>query len=189
MIAQSEGLLDLSQARLEEVQQVVITDVAGGDDKQPRGRTGQQMAVAEVRVLADDDPTVLVGHGRDLLIGGPVPVRERRGMEHVVAQIAQPPAGQAAGRRRGTSRGAEGPDRLAARGERRKLQSREQVIALQVGVVGEDLLHRHPRSQQLQQHLDGIPQSTDHRLAVADRRVGGDPVESRHAPQRTGGAP
>src|SRR5665811_305558 len=90
MIAQSEGLLDLSQARLEEVQQVVITDVAGGDDKQPRGRTGQQMAVAEVRVLADDDPTVLVGHGRDLLIGGPVPVRERRGMEHVVAQIAQP---------------------------------------------------------------------------------------------------
>jgi len=50
-----------------------------------------------------------------------------------------------------------------------------------IGIVGEDLLHRHPRSKQLQQHLDGVPQSTDNRLAVADRRVGGNPVESRHA--------
>ncbi len=57
MITQSEGLLDLSQARLEELQQVVVADVAGGDNKQPRGRPGQQMAVAEVRVLGDDDPT------------------------------------------------------------------------------------------------------------------------------------
>jgi hypothetical protein len=55
------------------------------------------------------------------------------------------------------------------------------VTALQIGVVGEDLLNRHLRSEQLQQHLHGIPQSTDHRLAVADRRFGGDPVESRHA--------
>ena len=51
-----------------------------------------------------------------------------------------------------------------------------------VGVlVGEDLLNRHPRSEQLQQHLHRIPQSTDHRLAVADPRFGGDPVASRHA--------
>ena len=51
MIAQSEGPLDLGQARLEEVQQVIVADVAGGDDKQPRGRTGQEMTVAEVASL------------------------------------------------------------------------------------------------------------------------------------------
>jgi len=64
MMAQSEGLRDLSQARLEEAQQVVVADVAGSDDKQPRRRTGQQMAVPEIRVLGDDDPIVLVGQGR-----------------------------------------------------------------------------------------------------------------------------
>ena len=42
MIAQSEGPLDLGQARLEEDQQVIVADVAGGDDKQPRGRTGSR---------------------------------------------------------------------------------------------------------------------------------------------------
>ncbi len=90
MIAESEGLFDLSQAQLEELQQVVVADVAGGDDKQSRGRTVQQMTVATVRVLGDDDPTVLVGQGRDLLIGGSVAVRERRGVERVVAELAEP---------------------------------------------------------------------------------------------------
>lgn len=93
MITQSEGLLDLSQVRLEESHQVVVADIAGRDDKQPRGRAGQQMAVAEVRVLGDDDPSGMVGRGRDVPIGGPVAVRERRGI----------------------SSGAEGSDRLAAR--------------------------------------------------------------------------
>jgi len=41
----------------------------GIDYQQPRGRAGQQMAAAEIRVLGDHDPTVLVGQGRDLLIG------------------------------------------------------------------------------------------------------------------------
>lgn len=63
---------------------------ASGDDKQPRRRTGQQTAVAEVRVLGHDDPTGLVGRARDVLIGGPVATRERRGVQHLVAEFAQP---------------------------------------------------------------------------------------------------
>ena len=62
IIPQSEGLLDLSETRLEQLQQVVVADVAGSDDKQPGRRAEQQMAVAEVRVLGDHNPTVPVGH-------------------------------------------------------------------------------------------------------------------------------
>ncbi len=45
MIALSEGLIDLSQARLDEVQQVVVADVSGGHDKQPGWRASQQVAL------------------------------------------------------------------------------------------------------------------------------------------------
>jgi hypothetical protein len=75
MIALSEGLIDLSQTRLDEVQQVVVADISGGHDKQPGWRASQQVAVAEVRVLGDHNPTVPVGQAGDLLIGGPVAVR------------------------------------------------------------------------------------------------------------------
>ncbi len=54
------------------------------------GEPGQQMAVAEVRVLGDNHPTLLISQSRDPLIAAPVAVRKREGMEHVMTDFAEP---------------------------------------------------------------------------------------------------
>src|SRR5699024_9460735 len=90
------------------------------------------------------------------------------------------PNAPAAERLSGTSRGARTPDHLATRGQRGELQRREQIIALQVRIISKDLLNRHPRRKEFQQHLHGIPQPADYRLPMAYLSVRGDPVESRH---------
>lgn len=90
MVTQSESLLDLSDPRLEEPQQVLVADVARGDNQQTHRGTSQQMAIAEVRVLGDDHPTLLISHIRDPLIAAPVALRKQGRMEHVMTEFAQP---------------------------------------------------------------------------------------------------
>jgi hypothetical protein len=58
-----------------------------------------------------------------------------------------------------------------------KCQDSENVFALQVVVVPQDLLGGHSRAEQCQYDLDRIPQMAYARFAVADVRVGGDTVE------------
>jgi hypothetical protein len=53
-------------------------------------------------------------------------------------------------------------------------ERREQVIALQILVVGENVIVRHAGTEQLEQHLNRIAQPADTRLPVAHRRVNRD---------------
>jgi hypothetical protein len=61
----------------EQPQQGVVGDVAGGDDEEPPWAGSQQVAVAEVTVLADHDPVVCVGEASDLGIRCSVLVWQR----------------------------------------------------------------------------------------------------------------
>src|SRR5260221_10209412 len=54
---------------------------------------------------------------------------------------------------------------------RREGEDGQQVVALKVLVVGEDLVGRHARTQQFEEHLDWVAQAADDRLAVRDRWV------------------
>lgn len=92
-------------------------------------------------------------------------------------------------RRRGTSHSAERHDTAHAGGESTELQSGEQVIALEVGMVLQDLVDRHTRGEELEEVLDGVPEASDGRLTMADGRVRGDPIKPRHPRRRTVPAP
>jgi len=61
-----------------------------------------------------------------------------------------------------------------------ELQRREDVVALQVRIVGEHFVDRHARRQQLEHALNGVAQPSDRRLAMADRGVGCDALEPGH---------
>ena len=69
---------------------------------------------------------------------------------------------------------------MTPRGQRTELQGSQEIVTLQVWVVGKHLLDRHTRRQQLEQTRHGIPQTSHRRLAVAQRRVRGDAIESGH---------
>src|SRR4051794_41617505 len=86
---------------------------------------------------------------------------------------ATQPVAVAIGRQRGTSwpHRLEPPRPHQPGGEG---EGGEQVIPLQVLVVGQDLVGRHPGTEQLEEHLDGVAEATDTRLAMADVRVDGD---------------
>lgn len=62
----------------------------------------------------------------------------------------------------------------------RELECGEEVVTLEVWVVGEHLLNRHACRQNLQQGLDRIAQTSHRRLAVADRRVGRNALQTGH---------
>src|SRR3546814_8713041 len=74
---------------------------------------------------------------------------------------------------------------LSARCEGTELERGEQAVTLELRVVLEDLVDGHARSQQLEEVLHGVAKSTDDWLSVADGRVRGDPVETRHHRERT----
>jgi len=56
------------------VDELIVGDVAGGDDEEPARGAVQEVAVAEVSVLGDDDPVLGVCELGDRSIGGPVAV-------------------------------------------------------------------------------------------------------------------
>src|SRR5699024_4280599 len=87
-IGSNEGMRDVGQAGLDELQQVVVTDVPGSYKEESLRRTDKQVVVAEVCILADDNSKFLVSQAGDLQIGGPVPVRQRRGVHDVVTMLA-----------------------------------------------------------------------------------------------------
>jgi hypothetical protein len=89
-------------------------------------------------------------------------------------------AGPAAARRSGTSRRGQ-RDHAPSRRASTELKRSQDVVALQVRVVGEDLVDCHARGEQLQHALNRVAQPSDRRLPVADGWVGRDAVESGHA--------
>ena len=154
------------EVAVEQGDEVVVRDVAGGDHQQAPGR-----------------PTVLgIGQAGDLAVGRPVGLVQLGGVGGVVAGRRQT-AGQSNGKLgvdeelhavpSGTTR------RIpVARAPNSRAASR--VVTLEVRVVGDHILDRHAGGQQLEEVLDRVAQPPDGRLAVADRGVGRDPVEPRH---------
>lgn len=53
----------------------------------------------------------------------------------------------------------------------------EQIVAIQVLVIGQDLIYRHAGAHELQQRLHGIAKTPNDRLPVTDPRVDGDALE------------
>jgi hypothetical protein len=60
---------------------------------------------------------------------------------------------------------------MATSGDRPELNRREQVVGLELRIVGNDLIDRHPRGEKLQEVLDRIPQAAHRWLPVADRGI------------------
>jgi hypothetical protein len=91
---------------------------------------------------------------------------------------APAPTAAEAARRRETSpsqRNPPVPDR-----ERPVLEGSQNVIPLEIGIVGQDLIDRHAPGQELQDVGYRVPQPANHRLAVTDLRVRSDSVETGH---------
>ena len=75
------------------------------------------------------------------------------------------------------SRGAEGHHSTLTRSQRPERNGSQEIVTFEIGMVLDNLVDAHPRCQQLQQALDRVAQPAHRRLAVADGRVGGDPVQ------------
>jgi hypothetical protein len=50
-------------------------------------------------------------------------------------------------------------------------EHRQDVLALEILVIGEDLLDALPGAEELEDEIDGIPQAPDTRLAVTHLRI------------------
>ena len=59
---------DDCQAGADKFQQGIIGDVSSGHNEQTSRRASQQVAVTEVHVFCDDDPTLCVSDCADLLV-------------------------------------------------------------------------------------------------------------------------
>jgi hypothetical protein len=69
---------------------------------------------------------------------------------------------------------------MTPRGQCTELQRSQEIVTLQVWVVGKHLVDRHTRRQRLEQTLYGIPQTSHRRLTVAYRWIRRDAIESGH---------
>lgn len=68
---------------------------------------------------------------------------------------------------------------MATCGERAELKGGDQILGLEVGIVGENLLPAHPRRQEIEKHGHGVAQPPDHGLSVADLRIADDSSQFR----------
>ncbi len=89
----------------------------------------------------------------------------------VLLHAARWPVSWAVVRQRGTSRGVEREDPTLPGRECPELQSGQQVRPLKVGIVGDDVVDRHPGGEQFEQSFDRIPQSANDRLTMTNRQV------------------
>jgi hypothetical protein len=71
-------------------------------------------------------------------------------------------------------------DRAGTRHLGSKLERGEDVVELEIRVVGEHLVGRHSSSEQIDDHLDWIPHPAKTRTAVTHRGIYGDPVKTAH---------
>jgi hypothetical protein len=185
----AQGGHDGFEVLIEQSDQLVVSDVRCCHDEEAPGPRLQEVAGSEVTILGDHHSVLGIGQPRDFRVGGPVGVRQLGRVDDV---MAMPPSGSApvvvaAARRRGNSPG-EGHHAPHPRRQRPELKCCEQIVSFKVRIVAEDLLDRHARGQQVEESLDRVAQSTDRRLAMTDRWVGGDAIESRHRSQAYPGA-
>lgn len=83
--------------RLDERDQVVIADVPGRHQQQPKRRIVQQVPIEEIMVFGDHDPAVEISEPDDLCVRCPVSISKAAGVHDVVAQrghAASEPVGQ-----------------------------------------------------------------------------------------------
>jgi hypothetical protein len=116
------------------------------------------VAIAEVAVLCDHRAVLAVGVIRKLAVAGSIAVWQAGGMDTVVIgfgeQVGQPQRELSIDQ--GISCCAERHDPVPASGQRRELQSGEQILAFEVWMIDANPLDRHTRSQELQKALDRV---------------------------------
>jgi hypothetical protein len=102
---------------------------------------------SEVSILGDHHSIAAIRNLGDPGIGRAVAVRQLQRMHRIVSRTAQETAraGPAAERRQETSRRAKWNHPATARGKRAELQRGKEIITLEVRLVGEYFLDRHPR--------------------------------------------
>lgn len=170
---------DLVKVLFEEPHELLVADVAGGDDEELLGSTAYEVVVSEVAVLRDDDSIIGVGGAGDLGVRCPVGASEVKRVDRVVADLGETPGEPELGteRRTGTSRSAERYMPVAGR-LRSELECCEKILAFEVGVVLKDLVDHHPACKQFEKRLGRIAQPPKRGLAVADGGVHGDAIET-----------
>lgn len=88
---------DGSEVGREQAEKIVVGDVAGGDDEESGWGSAQEVAIAEISVLAHNDAVLRVSTPGDLLVGGPVAVGEVGGVHYVMTsdcEMASEPNGK-----------------------------------------------------------------------------------------------
>ena len=94
-----EARFDLGQAKHECLDQVVIADIPGGEEKESGRRAAEDRTVDKVPVLRDDDATFRIGNLADLDVRRTIALRKIECVKDVVPQFAQP-SGESRGKLR-----------------------------------------------------------------------------------------
>lgn len=84
-----EGIGDQCQVGLEQGEQIIVSDIAGGDHEEPAGKVLQEVAVAEIPVLRDHHAVLTIGDVRQIAVGGAIAVRQVRAVDAVVTGVGQ----------------------------------------------------------------------------------------------------
>ena len=116
------------------------------------------MAVAEVTVLCDHNPVLLISERGKRRIGRSVPVWQLRRVHNFVAGRNQKleRASSATACRTGTSRSAERHHSTLTGNQGPELERSQEIVALKVRIILDDLIDGHTRSQEFQQALDRV---------------------------------
>lgn len=87
-VCEFEGSLDLREVRTQERQRFSVSDAARRHFQQSARRAAEDVAVAEVSVLADDDPVFGVGEVADGAVRGAIAIGKIKGVDRVVASLS-----------------------------------------------------------------------------------------------------
>ncbi|MEI2774455.1 MAG: hypothetical protein V9G19_00485 [Tetrasphaera sp.] len=87
-VCEFEGSLDLREVRTQERQRFSVSDAARRHFQQSARRAAEDVAVAEVSVLADDDPVFGVGQVADGAVRGAIAIGKIKGVDRVVASLS-----------------------------------------------------------------------------------------------------
>lgn len=82
-------VLDRRKIRDYQLQERLVGDVPGRHDEQAAGRAAEQVPIAKVGVLGDNDPISCIGDVADLAVGRPIAVGHIRRVRRVMPPLTQ----------------------------------------------------------------------------------------------------
>lgn len=136
--------------------QVGVLDIACRDQQQFERLVGEQEGVDEVSILGDHDASITYRDGVDLGIRRMISLRQIQGVERIVPHFAQP-IGQSAGElsidqelHAGIQLVPNWLDPFDLAQPSSEGEHSQQIIALQILIIGQDLVDCHAGAQELQ---------------------------------------